>query len=423
MAEPGARRIIIEKLGARGEGVADGPRGPIYVPHALPGETVTVQGEGERAALVSVESASPDRISPICGLYTQCGGCAVQALAPEPYAAWKRGIVVTAFEQARIPAPIAPLVTAHGEGRRRVTFHMRGEGRQVKAGFMRARSHDVLNIETCPILAPELSRASDIAREIGRILGPLGKPLDCVASASENGLDIDIRGAGPLGPSERATLLRLAEREDLARISNHGEILIERRPPSLVMGRARVVPPPGAFLQATQAGEEALSRLVSDACKGAKRVADLFAGVGTFAFRIAERSEVHAVEGDAQAVLALDKAARLAQLRVTSEARDLFHRPLMPDELRRFDAVVFDPPRAGAEAQAQQIAASEVPLVVAVSCNPGTLARDAAILLKGGYACEQVTPVDQFLYSAHVESVAIFRKAKPAARRRGLLSR
>lgn len=423
MGEPGARQVTVERLGARGEGVAEGPRGPIYIPHALPGELVTVQGEGERAALVSVDRASPDRISPVCGHYTQCGGCAVQAFAPESYAAWKRGLLVTALDHARVKAVIAPLVVSHGAGRRRATFHMRGEGARVKAGFMRARSHEIFDLDACPILAPALAKAPQVAREVGRLLAHLGKPLDALVTESENGLDIDIRGAGRLGQSERAALLRFAEHEDLARISNHGEIVIERRPPTLVMGRARVVPPPGAFLQATQAGEEALARLVVDACKGAKRMADLFAGVGTFALRLAEGGEVHAVEGDAAATLALDKAARFAQLRVTCETRDLFHRPLMPDELRRFDAVVFDPPRAGAEAQAQHLAQSEVPLVVAVSCNPGTLARDAAILVKGGYACEQVTPVDQFLYSAHLENVAVFRKAKSGGRKRGLLSR
>lgn len=423
MTEPGARQVKVERLGARGEGVAEGPNGPIYIPHALPGEKVTVQGEGDRAALVSVDSASPDRISPVCGFYTQCGGCAVQALAPPAYAAWKRGLLATAFDHARIKTDIAPLVAAHGQGRRRATFHMRGEGARVKAGFMRARSHDVFDLEACPLLAPALAKASQVAREIGRTLGHLGKPLDAVATESENGLDIDIRGAGRLGRSERDALLRFAERADLARISNHGEVLIERRPPTLVMGRARVNPPPGAFLQATEAGEAALAQLVAEACTGAKRMADLFAGVGTFALRLAETGEVHAVEGDGAAMLALDKAARFAQLRVTCETRDLFHRPLMPDELRRFDAVVFDPPRAGAEAQAQHLAKSDVPLVVAVSCNPGTLARDAAILIKGGYACEQVTPVDQFLYSAHVESVAVFRKAKTGGRKRGLLSR
>ncbi len=427
----GRRRVAIERLGSRGEGVAATAQGPLYAPYALPGEVVEVEGAGERAALVEVIEASPDRIAPVCGYFTQCGGCAVQTLAEAPYAAWKRGLVVAALAQAGFADAerlVAPLVAAHGAGRRRVVMHVRAEGRgeglRLRAGFTRARSHEVLDIAACPILAPPLAGAFDLAREVGRILAPLDKPLDVQATATEGGLDVDIRGAGRGAEAMRAALVALADARDLARLSLHGATLIERRAPTVVMGACHVVPPAGGFLQATEAGEQALADLAKAACGGAKRIADLFCGCGAFALRLMRGAEIHAADSDPDAVAALARAARIpGARRVNAEARDLFRRPLSSSELATFDALVFDPPRAGAEAQARQIAASAVATVVAVSCHPGTFARDARLLVEGGYALDAVTPVDQFRHSAHVELVATFRKARPPARRRGLLSR
>ncbi|HZD24921.1 MAG TPA: RNA methyltransferase, partial [Alphaproteobacteria bacterium] len=186
----------------------------------------------------------------------------------------------------------------------------------------------------------------------------------------------------------------------------------ERRPPLIELGGVPVTPPPGAFLQATAEGEAALVRLVSEACAGAGRIADLYAGIGTFSFALARAAPVYAAEQDAAAVAALvaarNGAAGLKQ--IEAEMRDLVRRPLGPGELARFDAVVFDPPRAGAARQVEELARSKVPLVVAVSCNPATFARDSRTLADGGYRLERVTPVDQFLWSAHVELVATFRR-------------
>ena len=239
-------------------------------------------------------------------------------------------------------------------------------------------------------------------------------------TATEAGLDVDVRGHGPASPSRRTAMTAAAIRDDLARLSIHGDIIVERRPPLVSVDGVAVLPPPGGFLQATEAGEAALGELVRDAASGARAVADLFAGVGPFALRLARKAAVHAVESDAAALAALDRAARGAADRraVVVERRDLFRRPLLTSELARFDTVVFDPPRAGAEMQARQLAASTVARVIGVSCNPATFARDARILVDGGYRLVAVTPVDQFLHSAHVELVGVFEKPRPSRARR-----
>ncbi|HYF53770.1 MAG TPA: class I SAM-dependent RNA methyltransferase [Salinarimonas sp.] len=409
-----AERIRIEALGARGDGV--GP-GPVFVPYTLPGETALVEREGARARLLAVEDPSPDRIEPFCPYFFQCGGCLTQHLASEPYAAWKQGLVVEALRRARIEAEVAPLVDAHGEGRRRLTFHARHTPEGMRVGFMVLRTHDLVAITHCPIGEPALLPSPGAALALARRLERSRKPLDIQVTATGSGLDIDIRGHGEASPKLRQALVAAADELDLARLSLHGDIVVERRQPTVIMGRAALALPPGGFLQATRAGEETLAGLVVEACGGARRVADLFAGCGPFALRLAERAEVHAVETDRAALQALDRAARGTPglRRVTVEPRDLFRRPLLPLELDRFDAVVIDPPRAGAEAQARQLASSKVPLVASVSCDPGTFARDAELLLAAGFRLERVVPVDQFRHSAHVELVGVFRR--PKARR------
>lgn len=419
-----ADTLTITRLGARGDGVAETAAGPVFVPYALPGEEVTAEVAGDRGRLLDVASAAPERRTPECPLFTRCGGCATQHMAEATYRAWKRDIVVTALARAGLDAPVADLVDAHGEGRRRATFHARQVDGATRVGFMAARSHALVPIERCPVLAPGLDRAPTAAEALARLLAGRGKPLDLQVTATTGGLDIDIRGLGPAKDAERLRLVEAAAALDLARLSLHGEVLVERRPPLIAMGPTLVAPPAGGFLQATAAGEAALAQLVVDAVGKAKHVADLFAGTGPFALRLAARAEVHAVESAREALAALDRAFRMTPglRRITGEARDLFRRPLLPLELDRFDAVVFDPPRAGAEAQAAQIAAAKVPLAVAVSCDPGTFARDARLLVDGGMRLVGVTPVDQFRYSSHVELVGVFERprqplAKGARRR------
>jgi 23S rRNA (uracil1939-C5)-methyltransferase len=411
-----AERLVIDKLGHRGDGVAAMAGGPIYVPGALPGETVevdSVAGYPDRRRLLHVDRPSAERIAPICTHFGVCGGCAVQHWALAPYRAWKRDLVAEALRQAGVDAPLADLIDAHGEGRRRAVFHARRRSHDVlEVGFSAARAHRLVAIDRCPVLAKSLDGAIDTAWAIAEAIGPVRKPLDVQVTASDAGLDIDVRGSGPLPPHLIAALARLAGQRDIARLTRHGELIAQLRAPTVRMGKAIVPLPPAAFLQATAEGEAVLARLVVDACDGAANVADLFAGIGPFALRLAEAAHVFAVDDDDVALAALKRAAATtAGLKpVASETRDLFQRPLDVTELKRFDAVVFDPPRQGASAQARELAASGVALVVAVSCNPATFARDAGELVRGGYRLTAVTPVDQFRYAAHVEIVARFTK-------------
>ncbi|MBB3971635.1 class I SAM-dependent RNA methyltransferase [Hansschlegelia beijingensis] len=408
--------LRINRLGHRGDGVALAAGGAVHVPLALPGELVEADLSGERPRLVRVVEAAPERVAPYCPEVGACGGCATQQFAQASALAWKRQLLAEAFGRAGLEVEdrIAPCLDAHGAGRRRVTFHARpGADGRIAVGFAEARSHAIVPIAACPLLAPELAGALPAARALAAALSSRRKPLDIVASATLAGLDVDVRGGGPPPESLRLRLVELAGRLDLARLSIHGDVVVERRRPTLAIGRAEVTPPPGAFLQATALGEAELARLVAEGVAGAKRVADLFCGVGPFALRLAGASEVYAADTEKPAVEALAAAARMASglKRVTAEARDLFRRPLTAAELAKFDAVVFDPPRAGAEAQARTLAASKVRSVVAVSCSAATLARDAAILIAGGYRLDSVTPVDQFRHSAHVEAVARFSRS------------
>ncbi|MEW6438676.1 MAG: RNA methyltransferase [Pseudomonadota bacterium] len=416
--------LHIERLGQRGEGIARTPDGPVYVPYALAGETVQADVSGERGRLVEVLVPSPARIEAFCPHYGVCGGCAVQALAPQAYADWKRGLLIDALRHATLDPPLAPLIDAHGAGRRRATFHARyAASGKARVGFMQARAHEIIDLDACPILAPALQAAPAVAHELAAALAAARKPLDIAVTATLTGLDIDIRGHGTLSQEETQALIRIAEARDLARISNHGLRVIERRVPLLRMGRAEVAPPPGSFLQATEAGEAALADKVCAALTGARHAVDLFAGLGTFSLRLAETARVHAVDSESAALEALAKAARaMPGLQpVTVETRDLFQRPLSTAELSAYDAVVLDPPRAGAEAQARALAAAAVPLIVMVSCNVQSFARDAALLTAGGYQFEGATPVDQFRYSPHLEIVGIFRRPAKSRRARRLL--
>jgi 23S rRNA (uracil1939-C5)-methyltransferase len=408
--------LVIDHVGHRGDGVVLAGGGNLYVPYTLGGETVEVEavsGHPDRRRLLQVERASPQRIAPFCPHFGICGGCAIQHWDEERYRAWKRGIVVETLAQAKLECDVDPLVDAHGLGRRRITLHARvGSHDVLKVGFAAAGSHDIVPIDRCPILEPGLSGALEAGWALAEPLIRIGKPLDIQLTAANNGLDVDVRGSGPLPAKLIATLSGIAERHRLARLTRHGELVLMRTPPVITMGSAQVTLPPGSFLQATVAGEEALAALVSGHCQRAKYIADLFCGVGPFALRLATKSRIAAFDSDAGAVLALQKAALATSglKPVKAEVRDLFRRPLVAQELRDYDTVVFDPPRQGAQAQAQQLAAGKIPVVIAVSCNAATFARDARILIDGGYRLEGVTPVDQFRHSPHVELVARFTR-------------
>lgn len=408
-------QLTIVAVGHRGDGIAQGADGPIYVPATLPDEVVEVEpwaGHPNRRHLVRVIAPSADRIAPICPHFGVCGGCAVQHWSEQRYRAWKRELVVAALTQAGIAAPVAPLIDAHGAGRRRATFHARRGGRDtLSVGYAAAQAHHIVPIDRCPILAPALEGALPAAWAIAQALEPVRKPLDIQVTATDGGLDVDVRGSGPLSSQVTGALARLAEQHRLARLTRHGELVIRRSAPTLTIGTAVIGLPPGAFLQATSEGEATLAREAIGHLGRARAVADLFCGIGPFALRIARSARVEAFDSDEPAIAALGKAARTSGLKpIVARRRDLFRAPVSAAELRGIDAVVFDPPRQGAEAQARELAASKVPTVVAVSCNPATFARDAAILIAGGYTLTGVTPVDQFRYSFHVEIVARFER-------------
>ena len=407
-------QLAIASLGHRGDGVANTPDGAVYVPYALPGETVTVEavtGHPDRRHLLHVDKPSRERVPPVCKHFGQCGGCAMQHWSLAEYHLWKRELVVEALTHAGIIAPVEPLIDAHGQGRRRAVLHARrGTHDLLEVGFTAPRAHHIIAVDECPILAPGLARAIPAAWAIAQALKPADKPLDIQVTEADCGMDVDVRGSGPLTPAQITALARIADDHRLARLTRHGELVTQRAQPVIKIGRATVPLPPGAFLQATAEGEATLARLVMAFVGNAKNVLDLFCGVGPFALRLAEKARVTAVDNDDAAIDALKRAgAGSSGLKpIATTSRDLFRRPYVASELKAFDAVVFDPPRQGAEAQAGELAKSGIPTVVAVSCDANTFARDAKLLVNGGYRLAAVTPVDQFRYSYHVEIVAKF---------------
>ncbi|MDX8438045.1 class I SAM-dependent RNA methyltransferase [Mesorhizobium australafricanum] len=407
-------RFTIARLGSQGDGIANAEGGEVFIPFTLPGETVTAARRKERATLMSVLEASPLRIDPACRHFTECGGCALQHYEAGAYQQWKREKVVQALKAKGIAGEVAALVPCAPHTRRRVTFSARRTEAGMLLGFVRALSSEIIPIEECPISLPAIVASLDRLRALADLVCATPKAFHMTVTVTASGLDIAVQDAGKLGDHQRRIASNFVMAEGLARLSVDGEIIVEPKKPVVQFGPVAVAVPPGAFLQATEAAEQTMAGLVGQHLSRAKKLADLFAGCGSFALRLAAKSEVHAVEGDAPALAALDRAFRFAGglKRVTSERRDLFRRPLTFKELNAFDGLVFDPPRAGAEDQSKQIARSDVPLVAAVSCNPVTLARDLRILIDGGYQLKSVTPIDQFLWSPHVEAVALLEKPR-----------
>jgi 23S rRNA (uracil1939-C5)-methyltransferase len=405
--------LDIARLGAQGDGVADTPSGPVFVPYALAGERVQADVRGERARLIAVMSPSPDRIAPVCRHFTHCGGCAVQHLRSPAYLAWKREMVIAAFASRGIDAPVAPVASVGVGARRRAAFSARRTGRGVVLGFHEAKGVEIVDLQECPVTASAIVRLLPGLRRLVESLMSRRAPGRVVVTLAANGVDVaveDVPGDPP--PDVREFLAREATALNLARLTLAGDTLYQATVPAVRFGAVNVVLPPRSFLQAAPVAEAEMVRLVTQAVKGAKRVVDLFSGMGTFTFPLAQSASVLAVDGDKQAIAALQNAAkRTPGLKpIEAKVRDLFREPLSARELQGFDAAVFDPPRAGAATQAQSLVDSPINVVVAVSCNPATLARDARILIDGGFRLERVTPIDQFLFSPHIEAVAVFRR-------------
>ncbi len=410
-------KLEITRLGAGGDGIADTPDGPVFVPCTLPGERVTASISGKRAKLQSIEAKSPDRIPPRCRHFGVCGGCSLQHAAKEVYNKFKYQRVAAALGKAGVAAMLNPMILCDPQTRRRAVFSARNTSSGTVLGFSEAASHAIVDIEECPVLVPAITDALPKLRELVALIGKTSEPVRIAAVLTESGLDVELLAAGAVTDACRRELAAKAIEQGLARISIDGEIIIERKKPAIFFGEAAVTPPPGGFLQATGQAEAAMAALVCGHLIKAKRVIDLFAGCGTFALRLAQSSMVHAVEQDQAALGALDRGFRFASglKTVTHERRDLHRRPVTPLELKKYDGLVFDPPRSGADGQARAIAKSDIRYVAAVSCNPATLARDLATLIAGGYRLKNVTPIDQFLWTPHIEAVALLEK--PVRRR------
>ena len=404
-----AREVEIDGLGAQGDGVVELPEGLLYIPYALPGELWRV-ADGERYVLLRPH---PERVDPVCPHFGSCGGCEAQHMPDAFYAGWKRAIVVEAFRHRGIDAPVDELFRVPLASRRRINVYARRYRKNLHLGFYRAATHYIMNVTECPIAMPQLVAALPALREMLEpvLTGQAEAGINIYATAA--GLDVQMDFIYiKLDSKDLARMAALAVRRGFARLVINGETVAMVRPPALTFGGVDVELPHSPFVQAVGAAEAEMVRLVLAAAAKAKRVADLFCGLGTFTFPLARRARVLAVDAGAESIAALQAAARRAQglKPIETKVRDLFRMPLSAKELEGFDAVVFDPARSGAEEQAGELARSKVRTVVAVSCNPGTLARDVRILVDGGYALERVAPIDQFLFSHHVEAVAVLRR-------------
>lgn len=410
--------LSIDRVGGQGDGVANTPNGPVFVPLTLPGETVRAVVADGRAEQVEIVTASTDRIAPVSPQYGDCGGCSLQHWAAEPYLDWKREQVRLALAREGIETDIEATVATPAGTRRRVALHARRmpDGR-VALGFKARRSWRLVEVTACPIADPRIVAAIPMLAEVATPLleHPKSAPTLHV-TWTLSGLDVDVTGVerrtGGLSGDAQMRAIAAAQRADLARLSLAGDVMMMARQPKVAFGPATVPLPAGGFLQAVPEAEAAMVSRAVAAVKGAKKIADLFCGAGTFTFPLATVAPVIAADASKPGIDALKIGVGSAKgmKAITAEARDLFRRPLTPFDLKGCDAIVFDPPRAGAIEQTAQIADTKASVVVGVSCNPQTFARDARVLIDKGFRLETVTPVDQFLWSAHVELVGIFRR-------------
>lgn len=405
-------KLTIARLGHHGDGIAEGPEGPIFIPGMLPGEEVEGDLSGGKLLGAKIVTPSADRVKPPCSHARSCGGCLMQHVRDGLVAEWKQGIVAGALAGQGLEAPLRPILTSPPRSRRRATLAARRTKGGTLIGFHARGSDTIIPVPNCQLLHPDLMAAMPALEALVLAGGSRTAELALTITRTLAGPDVVVKGGKPLDAELRLNLARVAEAHGLSRLGWEDEVVALRTAPMQRMGRALVAPPPGAFLQATAEGEAALLECVREAVGKAQKITDLFAGAGTFTLPLSEQADIHAVEGDAAMMAALDKGWRMAGglHKVTCETRDLFRRPLEPDEFRHVGAVVIDPPRAGAEAQVATLARSGVPFIAMVSCNPVTFARDARVLVQAGYRIDWVQAVDQFRWSAHVELAARFSR-------------
>ncbi|MCG6901901.1 MAG: class I SAM-dependent RNA methyltransferase [Rhodobacter sp.] len=399
--------VTIRRLGHLGDGIADGP---VFVPLTLPGEVVEGEQSGDHIIAPRIVTPSVERVKPPCSHFRTCGGCALQHGSDGFVAAWKADVVSTALAAHGLAAPIRAIRTSAPRSRRRATL----SGRRTKKGAMvgfHARGSDVIvDIPNCQLLHPDIMALLPVIERLVALAASRKGEIAVSVTLAMDGAEVSVTGGKPLDSQLQQDLARLSGESGILRLAWDGDVVAQHRPPRQIIDGITLIPPAGAFLQPTKDGETALIAAVRDAVGPARRIADLFAGAGTFALPLARNAEVHAVESDAAMLMALDAAWRNAAglKKVTTESRDLFRRPMLPLDLRGFDAAVIDPPRAGAEAQVAEIAQSGIQRLAMVSCNPVTFARDAKTLTDAGYSLDWIEVIDQFRWSAHVELVAQF---------------
>jgi 23S rRNA (uracil1939-C5)-methyltransferase len=409
------QQFEITSLGALGDGVSEQN---IFVPMALPTEIVEADVENGRARNVEWIKKSVSRIEPVCKHFGDCGGCRVQHMGADLYADWKVELIADALSKAGIEVELEPMVVCAPRTRRRAVFSAVVKTDGVDVGFQRAGSNHVVDIDECHLLSENLESSRTIIGKLAQCFLPRGKTAGFTVLESRTGFDISVSTDVRIDDNARRAVNSFAVSANLARVAINDETIVENKRPLLDLSGFSVTPPPGGFVQAVKSTEQAMVKLVCDHLAKCKRVADIFSGSGTFALPLARNSSVVAAESDGAALVALDRAWREATGKglkpIKTEKRDLHNRPFMSKELdlMKTQGVVFDPPRAGAEMQSQQLAKSKVKRIAAVSCNPTTLARDLRILIDGGYTLQSVTPLDQFLWSPHVEAVALLVRGK-----------
>jgi 23S rRNA (uracil1939-C5)-methyltransferase len=398
--------VEILRLGHAGDGITEDG---LFVPCTVPGDVVRVIREGARGRLQGIVTPGPSRTEAVCAHFGRCGGCALQMMAQGAYLAWKRDLVLNALKQRGFThVPVEEIRAVPPGTRRRAMFKARGDSERVAMGFYEAESRRLVDISECPVLVPALVRLiGPLKLQLAQILKP-NETTELHATATETGVDLSLKIKRSRRPDLLMALSELASALKLARLNWNGETVAMAATPAMSIGRFTVALPPESFLQPTKEGEAILQKLVREEAGSARRIADLFSGCGTFALDLAEGRAIHAVDSATAQIEALAGAAKAGRANLTAETRDLFRRPLLASELARFDAVVLDPPRPGATAQVQALAQSAVPTVLYVSCNPASFARDARILVDGGYRLTRVVPLDQFLWSPHVELFARF---------------
>lgn len=394
---------LIERIAARGDGVTGDGR---HVAGAVPGDRVRDDG---------ILIPGPNRADPPCRHFGKCGGCQLQHVAEPALAEFVRDRVVGGLEGQGVAfGDVRPARLSPPQSRRRAALTALRTGKQVAIGFNAAQSNQIVDMRMCPLLVPELFALIEPVRELLVMIAQPRRPVKIKLQMLDQGVELILEGVKAEGLDAAMALQDFAGVNKLARFAiDQGdglEILWQPEPPTMRFGDILVEVPPFAFLQPTAAGQAGLVDAVREAIGDAGAVADLFAGVGTFALSVQAGRRVYAAEGARDAIAALTAAANRQRALVAGEHRDLFRRPLVPAELDRFGAVILDPPRAGAEEQVKQLAASKTPVIAYVSCNPASFARDAKLLVEGGYRLDWVQPVGQFRWSTHVELAGRFSR-------------